>query len=153
MSRTVWSIVIIGFLTAVFLVVAMFFLFKEFGQSRYSSATKLAQGIRSEFHFDSVGTATDSLPAPEGMKNVLLVQYETRADSKFDVSAQNQEMDKVAKFAAEKSDPFERKRIEEIRIRRTEIHGRGCFQQSYVSDRSVPNPYRGAEVAPPPRRP
>jgi hypothetical protein len=148
MSRTVWSIVIIGFLTVVFLVMAMFLVLQKYNESSYSSATKLAQGIKNEFNFESVGTATDVLPTSEGLRSVLLVQYDTHVDTKFDVTVQKQEMEKVARFAAEKSDAGDQKRFFEIRVRRTEIHGRGCFQQSYVSDHTLPNPFRA-----PPRQP
>lgn len=154
MSRTVWAIVIIGFLTAIFLVVAMFFMLKQFSQSPYSSATKLSQTIKGEFRFEGVGTATQMTPTVDGPKNVLLVQYDTHADSKFDLDVQNREMDRVGKFAVENTDRSDRPRFVEIRVRRTEIHGRGCFQQSYVSDRVVPNPFYVPPNAPlPPRQP
>ena len=146
MNRSIWSIVVIGFLTVVFMVMAMLVMFQEYSRSPYSSSTKLAISIRNEFHFESVGSGTKD----EGPRHLLVIQYETHANSKFDTSVQTREMQKVAEFAAEKYDPIERKRIDEIRVQRTEIHGRGCFQQSYVADHSIPNPHFNPL---PPRRP
>ena len=138
MSRTIWSIVIVGFLTVIILVMSMLLMLKQYGDSTYSSSTKHALAIRNKFAFESVGTGTRD----DGARCFLLIQYETHADSKFDLSAQMREMQKVAEFAVEKLDPAERKRFDEIRVRRTEIHGRGCFQQSFVANHSLPNPHR-----------
>jgi hypothetical protein len=147
MNRMLWSIVIIGFLTVVFLVLAMWVMLGQFGASPYSSSSKIAYSIRGEFHFESVGTATRY----EGLKNVFLVAYETHLNSNFNLAAQNAEMQKVAEYAATKFEPGDRRRVDEIQVKRTEIHGSGCFQQSYVAGHSIPNPYRN--VLPAPRQP
>ena len=153
MSRTLWSIVVIGALCLGFMIVAWLLVLKGYNESSYSTATKLALAIKNEFHFESVGTTTQVTSTVEGLKRVLMVQYDTHADSKFDVDVQNREMDRVGKFAVESSDRGDRPRFVEIRVRRTEIHGRGCFQQSYVSDRVVPNPFHIPPGPPPPRQP
>jgi len=137
-NRSIWVIMVLGFLTVVVMVVAMLATLRSFGDSPASNATKLALGIRSEFHFEAVGTAVRM----DGIKNYLSISYETHADSKFDQAAQTREMDKVAAFAFSKVDPTERKNLDEIRIRRSEVHGRGCFQQSYVAAHVVPIPGR-----------
>ncbi len=149
MNRSVWVIIILGFLTVIILVVGMLGALRQFGESPHSNATKLALSIKGEFHFESVGTVVRD----EGMKGHLLVHYETHADSKFNSEAQLREMEKVALFASTKLDIGERKRVDEIRIRRTEIHGRGCFKQSYVANHVLPNPHRGSVVPPSPFRP
>jgi len=148
-NRSVWVIIILGFLTVVILVIAMLGALRTFGDSPQSNATKLALAVKAEFKFESVGTAVRD----EGMKGALFVQYETHADSKFNQEAQLREMEKVALFASSKLDIGERKRVDEIRVRRTEIHGRGCFKQSYVSNHVQPNPNRGGMLPPSPFRP
>jgi len=144
MSRSVWVILILGFLTVVILVIAMLGALRQFGDSPHSNATKLALAIKGEFHFESVVTGTRN----EGVKGFLIIHYETHADSKFNQEAQTGEMQRVAQFAAGKFDASDKRNIDEIQVRRTEIHGRGCFQQSYVATHTLPNPHRGAPPAP-----
>jgi len=148
-NRSVWVIIILGFLTVVILVIAMLGALRTFGDSPQSNATKLALSIKGEFKFESVGTVVRD----EGMKGALFVHYETHANSKFNQEAQLSEMEKVALFASSKLDIGERKRVDEIRVRRTEIHGRGCFKQSYVANHVRPNPNRGGILPPSPFRP
>ena len=143
MSRSVWVILILGFLTVIVLVIAMLGALRQFGDSPHSNATKLALAIKGEFHFESTVTATRN----EGMRGFLVIHYETHADSKFNQELQIGEMQKVAQFAAGKFDASDKRNIDEIQVRRTEVHGRGCFQQSYVATTSVPNPHR---AGPPP---
>ena len=133
-----WSIAIIGFLTLVFMMMAMLVMVRQFNQSPYSNSTKLALKIRGEFHFESVGTGLRY----EGLRRYIIVQYETHADSKFDQAAQTREMQKVAEFTAQNADSDERKRADEIRVQRAEVHGRGCFQQTFTAGHAIPNPFR-----------
>lgn len=146
MSRSLWTIAIIGFITIVILVITFLFMFKRFGDSPYSKGAKISLAIRDEFHFDAVGTGT----VAETQKTAFLIQYDTRADSKFNLAAQNQEMQAVAVFAVGKLEPLDRKNVDEIRVRRTEVRGSGCWQRSYVTDLTVPNPLRGAPGTLPP---
>src|ERR1043166_3807590 len=153
MSRTLWSILVIGFLTLVLMVMALLLVLKGYSESPYSTSTKLAIAIKNEFQFDSVGTVAEVAPTSDGLRSVLKVSYDTHVDTKFDVDVQNREMDRVAKFAAEKSDAEDRRRFVEIQVRRIEFHNRGCFHQKYQSERTVPNPFRlqPLPLPPPPR--
>jgi hypothetical protein len=141
-NRSIWFIAVAGFLTAIILVVMMLFMLKRFGDSPLSKTTRVAQFIRSQFHFDSVGANLEA----GTLKTVLNVHYETKIDSKFSTDFQNAEMKSVAEFALTKVDPFERRSIDEVRVQRAEVRGGGCFQRTYLADYTVPNPYRGPTV-------
>jgi hypothetical protein len=140
-NRTLWTIAIFGFISVMSLVIAFLLVFKSFGESPYSSGAKVAVAVRDEFHLDAAASAI----LHEAQKTVLVVQYQTHADSKFNLAAQNQEMQGVAVFAAGKLEPAERRKVDEVRVRRTEIHGSGCMQRSYVTDLAIPNPLRNAD--------
>lgn len=144
MNRSIWYIAIIGFITVVILTVCMMFMLKWFGDSPLSKNTKIAVAVRTQYKFESVGADIKT----GTQKTLLVIQYETHQDSKFNIAAQNQEMQTVADFAIGKAEAFDRRMIDEIRVKRTEIRGGGCWQRSYVSENTFPNPYRG--VNPPP---
>ena len=140
MSRTLWTIASLGFVTVVLLTISFLVVFKSFRDSPSSQNAKLAVAIREEFHVDAVTARIVS----ETQKTALLVQYETHADTKFSVDAQNEEMKAISIFALGKLNAFEQKRVDEVRLRRYEIHGSGCFQRTYNADLTVPNPFRAA---------
>jgi hypothetical protein len=137
-SRGLWTIVILGFVTIVIMVVSLLLVLKVFRDSPSSAYAKLALAVRGEFHLDSAGARI----LPESQKTALAIYYETHADSKFSLDAQNEEMKAVAIFAAGKLEAFDRKNVDEIRVRRTEVRGSGCWQRTYVSELIVPNPLR-----------
>jgi hypothetical protein len=49
-------------------------------------------------------------------------------------------MENVAKFAAENYKGRELGKLDQVEITRSEIHGRGCFQTTYVANFTLPNP-------------
>ncbi len=128
-----------GVLTALILAMAMMFSLGKYKETDAATRTKLSETIQAEFALDTVGTRVriDRIPT------ALEVFYTTRADSKFDTSAQNAEMQKIAEFAVSRYEGKDLRFIDEIRVTRSETHGSGCFQQTYVGQLSVPNPLRG----------
>lgn len=137
---------ILGFVTIVIMVVSLLVVLKVFRDSPSSASAKLALAVRGEFHLDSVGARIVS----ETQKTAVSIYYETHADSKFSADAQNEEMKAVALFAAGKLEPHDRRTVDEIRVRRTEVRGSGCWQRTYVSELAVPNPLRGMPGTAPP---
>jgi hypothetical protein len=145
-SRTLWTIVTLGFVAIVVLVVSFLVVFKAFRDSPSGSTAKVAVAIRGEFHLDSVGARM----IPGAHSTALAIYYDTHTDSKFSVDVQNEEMKAVAIFAAGKLEPLDRRSVDEIRVHRSEVHGSGCWQRTYVSDLTVPNPLRGMPGIPSP---
>jgi len=138
-NRSIWTIALIGFISAVVLTGGMLLILWQFRDSPLSKTTKIAVSVKSEYRFDSVGAELQ----PGAQKTALVIHYETRTDSKFNSDFQVREMKAVADFAAGKAEPFDRRMIDEIRVRRTEVRGSGCWQRNYVSNNTFPNPYRG----------
>jgi hypothetical protein len=111
---------------------------------------KLAQGISEQFKFDNVTVKVDLQSAgPSKLK----VAYITKANSNNDSSAQNVEMDNVAKFATDNYKGRELSKIDKVEITRSEIHGRGCFQTTYVANMTTDNPKKRLHGFPPPPPP
>ncbi len=131
-----------GFLAVILMLLFMLFGLNELGQSPAANRVRLAEGIRAQFKFESVGAGV----ADEPGKRVLRIGYTTLQDSKFDVSVQNREMQGVAEFAAKTYNESDRKFIDEIRVRRTEIKGSGCWQKSYPGEFAMTNPFKANEA-------
>lgn len=129
---------VLGLMTALLLSVAMMFGLTALEQTPAGYRSKLSEIIRAEFPVDQIGTEVRMEPKPAR----LLVTYITRVDTKFDVSVQNAEMQKIGEFAIGKYQGRDKVWIDEIRIVRTEIHGRGCFQQNYTAALTIANPHR-----------
>jgi len=99
---------------------------------------KCATAISNEFNFENVVVKVNLRNPPSSMK----ISYVTKESSKFDSSAQNVEMEKVAQFALQNYKGKDLTRIDQVEITRSEIHGRGCFQTTYVANLTVPNSKR-----------
>lgn len=136
MSRSLWSILILGILTALILTLGMLFTLDQYQQSPAGNRFKFAETIRTEFQFDSAGADV----APLEGKMILRISYMTTKDSKHDQTAQRQEMEKVAAFAAVKYDGKDRSSIHEIQLRRAEVRGKGCFQKTYHNHHTAAAP-------------
>jgi hypothetical protein len=137
-SKTLWSVLVMGLMSALLLTVAMMFGLSAFQQSPAGARSKLGEQIRTEFSFAAAGADVQVYAQPSRLN----ISYETHQNSRFDVAVQNAEMQRVAEFAIGKVEPRTRVKIEELRVVRTEVHGRGCFQQSYVSALTFPNAQR-----------
>jgi len=139
-----------AFITIVLLVVGMMVSLMQFQRgSPAVKLVKLAEQIRNEFKVENVGADVRIEPMPGHLR----ITYLTRVDTKFDSTVQNQEMWKVAEFAIKKYEGSDRPRLGEIQVSRSESHGSGCFQQTYVAHVTVPNPYKGKAPGFPPGDP
>lgn len=134
MSKSVWSILILGVVGFALASIVMLALLSGFGGTPAGSRAKLAESIRTQFGLAGVTT----MVRDEGGMRHLLVSYDTTRDSKFDTIAQEREMEHVATFAGEHYDGSDRRQIVEVRVVRTEIKGSGCWQESYVSNGTYP---------------
>jgi len=149
-SKSIWIILTMGLVTMLALSMGMMLSLGQFQEVPAADWVKLAQGISSDFKFENVTVRVDARNAgPLKMK----VAYVTKANSGFDSSAQNVEMENVAKYATEHYKGKELTKIDLVEITRSEIHGRGCFQTTYVANFTYDNPKKrlhGFRPAPPP---
>ena len=145
MSKSLWAVAVMGSLTLLLLVAGMVLSLDQFTVSSPAVKwVKLAEQITHDFKLDTTAAEVRiGLPTSS-----LRVAYVTHEDSKFDLSAQNAEMEKIARFAIGKYEGSDRRKIDEVQVTRSEIHGRGCFQQTYVAHFTLANPFRmGAGAA------
>ncbi len=140
MGKAIWVVFVMGILALVLVMVGFLATLTLFSESPAGNRARLAENIRGRFNFDSAGV---QVKLDEG-KKVLRVSYETSQDSGNDVLRQQKEMKEVAEHAARQYDEKDKKEIEEIRVVRTEVHGRGCWQDRRVARESFPNPARNA---------
>jgi len=70
----------------------------------------------------------------------MVINYSSLVDSHYDLSVQNSEMESIAKFSLQNYS--QAKKVDEVQVTRSETHGRGCFQQTFVSHFTYPNPAR-----------
>ena len=116
---------------------------------------KLAEATTSRFSLEKVSVRVDLLGRPTSMQ----LSYLTKADSKFDTSLQNAEMESIAQFAVGTYKGKDLHLIENVLITRSETHGSGCFQETYVTKlthvntRRTPPTNRFGLPPPPPPKP
>lgn len=132
-----WLIVCMGGISSLFLVVALMLSLGQFQETPAADWVKLAELIQHNFHLDHVSVRVTRRSPPK-----MEIAYLTRTNSKFDLTEQNAEMDRVAHFALENYKGRDLTWIEQADITRSETHGSGCFQQTYVAHFSLPNPKR-----------
>lgn len=153
-SKSIWVIFSMGGVTALLLAVGMMMSLGQFQGAPAAEWVRLAESITRAFNLEKVAVRVDISSMPTS----LTVSYITRADSKFDITQQNAEMEHVARFAAEFYKGRDAGMIEQVKIARSETHGSGCFQQTYVANFTLANPRRRLQVevtpgfAPPSRR-
>lgn len=140
MSKSVWVIAVMGLVTALVLSIAMALSLSQFQEVPAVDWVRLAELTTTEFKLENVAVRVNLRDNPSSMR----ITYLTRVDSKFDITAQNAEMEKVAKFAVEHYKGRELNKIDQIQITRSETHGSGCFQQTYVATFTHKNPRKGA---------
>jgi hypothetical protein len=135
-SKSLWSVFLMGIVALTLMGMAMLFSLTQFKDAPAGGHARLSQSIGNRFKFDGVTAFVDT----DAAKLVLRVSYRTSGDSKFDLAAQRREMQAVADYAAAEYEGKDKASIGEIRVVRTEIKGRGCWQESYVTRESFPNP-------------
>ena len=145
MSRTVWTIAIMGTITLLLISIAMMFSLSQFQETPSGDWVKLAEQISAEFKAQSVAVRVNFAMAPGFMK----ISYVAGIDSKYDLASQNAEMERMARFAIATYKGKDMKYVTEIRVNRTEVHGSGCFQSTYVSNFTLPVPRRLQESSTP----
>jgi hypothetical protein len=137
-SKSIWMIVVMGLGSALALTLAMMFSLDQFKAGAAAEWVKLAELTTNEFKFTNVAVRVNLHSNPPAMK----ISYDTEADSKFNLSVQNAEMEKVGEFALRNYKGRELNIVSQVDVTRSESHGSGCFRQTYVSSLSVPNPRR-----------
>ena len=143
-GKSIWYIMMIGMVAVMLLTMMMCFSLQQFETSPAGQDTKLALAVRTKFNFDSVGAVVGR----EAGKKVLRVAYLTLRDSKFNDAVQKKEATEVATYAIGKYEGRDKGALEEIRITRKERHGTGCWQQTYTTYHSIPNPEKGKWMKP-----
>ncbi len=136
MGKSLWTILILGCLTAMLLSIFMLVTLDTYQQSPAGNRFKFAESVRAQFQFESAGA--DVTPVDGRM--ILRISYLTKKSSKYDTTAQRQEMESVTAFAAKTYDGRDRSTIQEIQVRRTEVRGRGCFQKTYTDNHRIAAP-------------
>jgi hypothetical protein len=138
-----------GLITMLALSMGMMVTLGQFQEAPAADWVKLAQAMTDQFKFDNITVRVDLHSAgPLKMK----IAYVTKANSGFDSSAQNVEMENVAKFATEHYKGRDLTKIDQVEVTRSEIHGKGCFQTTYVATFTLDNPkkrMRGFPQTPP----
>ena len=155
MSKTVWLIVTMGLITLLAMALFMALSLEQFQEAPAVELVRLSEMIAREFKAEHVSLKIKRRDVP----SVLAISYASLVDSKFDLSMQNKEMEAVATYAIKNYKGREQTTVDEIQVTRSETHGRGCFQQSYVAHFTLPNPMRrpdrpgfpGASYSPPQR--
>ena len=138
MSKSIWLIVTMGLISALALALGMGLSLGQFQETPAVEWVRLSELIAREFKAEHVSLRVDLRNTPSTMK----ITYSSLVDSKFNLSMQNTEMENVAKYAIKNYKGREQTLVDEIRVTRSETRGRGCFQQTYVSNITVPNPMR-----------
>jgi hypothetical protein len=143
-SKSIWVIVILAAITALMLSLGMMISLGQFQELPEAEWVKLGEAVTAEFKLEKVGVRVGLHESPTAMH----LNYLTRADSKFNSSVQNAEMERIAAFAAKTYTGRDLYLIEKVKVIRSETHGSGCFQQTYVATFTYTNPNR----TPPPSR-
>ena len=156
MSKTVWTIALMGFVTLLLVTIAMVMSLTQFQETPSSEWVRLAEQITTEFKAQNVSVRVN-LNVPPGS---LRIGYLAGIHSNYSLEAQNAEMQRVAQFAAANYKGKDMRYVREVKVTRTETHGRGCFQTTYEGSFTLPvtprltdrfqQPPRPPEDAPPP---
>jgi hypothetical protein len=131
-------IIAMGCITMLALSAGMMVSLGNFQETPAADWVRLAENIGREFKAEPVSVRVNMRSSPSAM----IVNYSSLVDSKFNVSLQNEEMEKVANFAITNyRKGREQRNINEIQVTRSETHGSGCFKQTYVARFTLQNPY------------
>jgi hypothetical protein len=136
-SKTVWIILTMGVITILALTMGMVVSLGQFQEVPAAEWVKVAAMVAEQFKFENVNARVQM--RSEG-PSALKISYITKPSPSFDSSAQNVEMENVAKYAIENYKGKDVTKIDQVEINRSEIHGRGCFQTTYVATFTMPNP-------------
>ncbi len=144
MSKSLWTIVGMGFMTLVLMVVMMLFSLTTFKGTEAGNRARFSNLIKKEFGFPEAGANVRDGAG----QLVLKIEYLSHTNSKFNQAFMDEELHRVAAFAREKYDGRDRRQIASLRIRRLEIQGSGCWQSKVDREITVDDPF-----LPPPKPP
>jgi len=136
-NKTIWYIVIFGILGVFVLVLGMTLSIEGLPAVDAGKHVKLAETVRAQFQFQSASVGVSL----EGAKKFLWVGYQASKSANFDLSAQNREMEAVADFTTANYPGTDKSSIQEIRVTRNELRGRGCWQRTDVARFAKENPF------------
>jgi len=154
-NKSVWVIICMAAVTTVALVMGMMLSLNQLQEVPAADWVKLAEATTARFNLEKVSVRVDLMGRPTSMQ----LSYLTKADSKFDTSLQNAEMERIAQFAVDTYKGKDLHLIENVLITRSETHGSGCFQETYVAKLTYVNTRRtqpsrfGLPPSPPPKPP
>lgn len=137
MSKSIWNIIVIGFVTVILMVVLMLVSLTAFQGSPAANRARLANQIRESFGFPEVAAGVKDIDG----RLLLRIDYLAHTTSKFDDSFMTAEIRRVIAFVQENYDGREKRSIREIRVRRTEIQGKGCWQRRLERDLTQESPF------------
>ena len=136
MGKTVWVVVGMGLLTALALSMAMMLSLGQFTETSAAEWVKLAEQAGRQFKAKPISVSVNLRNTPRTMA----ITYSSLVDSHYDLSLQNKEMEDIAKYSLQNYS--QAKKVDEVQVTRSETHGRGCFQQTFVSHLTYTNPDR-----------
>ena len=140
MSKSLWSIVVLGFITIIILVIMMLFSLSVFQGSPAFNRAKFSNLVRERFNFTEVGAEVKEVVT----KLLLRVEFLSSIDSNFNDEIMNEEMERVADFARRSYDGKDRRMITELRVKRVEIQGSGCWSRKLEREMTVDRPFAPA---------
>jgi hypothetical protein len=136
MSKSIWAIVTMGFMTLIVMTFMMLFSLGKFGGTEAGNRTRLTSQLRQSFGFPEAAASVKDLHG----RLYLRIEYLAHTDSKFNEEFIQAELRRVADFARERYDGGDRRSISGLRVRRLEIRGSGCWQNRIDRDLSDDTP-------------
>lgn len=139
MSKSLWSIVVLGFITVIMMVLMMLFSLSAYQGSPAANRAKFSNLVRETFGF----TETAASVREAGGHLVLRVEFLSPVESRFNDDVMKAEIEKVIDLAQRRYDGSDRRMISRLLVRRTEISGSGCWQRVLEREMSVDKPFSG----------
>jgi hypothetical protein len=133
-SKTVWLVLGMGLISMLILSAGMMLSLGQFTETPAAEWVKLSEQTGREFTAQPISIRANLRNVPR----VMVINYTSLVDSHFNLSLQNKEMENVARYALKNYK--DAKKIDEVQVTRSETHGRGCFQQTFVAHFTLPNP-------------
>jgi hypothetical protein len=147
MSKSLWSIVVLGFITIILMVLMMLFSLSAYQGSPAAKRVRFSNLIRETFGFTEVGAGVKEANG----HLTLNVEFLSPVASGFKDEVIKGELEKVADFAQKRYDGTDRKIITRLLVRRTEIQGSGCWRRTLEREMTVDKPFTGPpQVGPAP---
>ena len=145
MSKSLWSIMILGFVCIITMMMMLFSL-SAFQRSPAANRAKFSNMIRERFQFTEVGADVKAI----GTQLVLRVEYVSALDSNFNDDLMKDELERVAEFTKQRYDGKDRRGIDQLRLRSTEVQGSGCWTRTLEREMTVDKPFAPGPLPPAP---